>query len=82
MELCLVLQEEAVFQWKLASDSKKLTVTKEFLDSNILLPTFPSSGKWDFQVAYSLLASVNFEPCNFSHFCIKTYIATLIRTAM
>ena len=29
--------------------------------SNFLLPTFLTGGKWDFQVANLLLATVNFE---------------------
>ena len=29
---------------------------------NVLLPTFLTGGKWDFQVANLLLATVNFKP--------------------
>ena len=32
------------------------------IPKNFLLPTFLAGGKWDFQVANLLLATVNFEP--------------------
>ena len=54
-ELCLVLQAKAIFHWNLASISKKLTFTEEFLASNILIPAFSSDGKRDFQVLNLLL---------------------------
>ena len=41
---------------------QEITFTTEFPGSNFLLPTFLTGGKWDFQVANLLLASVNFEP--------------------
>ena len=42
---------------------QEITFITEFPGSNFLLPTFSTGGKWDFQVANLLLASVNFEPC-------------------
>ena len=30
-----------------------------------LLPTFLTGGKWDFQLAYLLFATVYFQPCSF-----------------
>ena len=41
---------------------QEITFITEFPDSNFLLPTFLTGGKWDFQVAELLLATVNFEP--------------------
>ena len=41
---------------------QEITLRKEFPGSNSLLPTFLTGGKWDFQVANLLLATVNFEP--------------------
>ena len=41
---------------------QEITFTTEFPGSNFLLPTFITGGKWDFQVANLLLATVNFEP--------------------
>ena len=41
---------------------QKITFIKEFPGSNILLPSFLTGGKWDFQVADLLPATVNFEP--------------------
>ena len=41
---------------------QEITFTTEFPGSNFLLPTFLTGGKWDFQVANLLLATVNFEP--------------------
>ena len=45
---------------------KEITSTTEFPDSNFLLHTISVGDKCDFQVANSLLATVNFEPCNYS----------------
>ena len=56
MELCLVLQAEEF----LLLPSHYAT---ELPGSNILPPTFSIGGKWNFQVANLLLATVNFEPC-------------------
>ena len=44
---------------------QEITFTIEFPGSNFLLPKFLTGGKWDFQVANLLLATVNFEPCKF-----------------
>ena len=41
---------------------QEITFIIEFLGSNFLLPIFSTGGKWDFQVANLLLATVNFEP--------------------
>ena len=42
----------------------KIAFITEFPGSNFLLPTFLTGGKWDFQVANLLLATVNFELCS------------------
>ena len=41
---------------------QEITFKKELPGSNFLLPSFLSGGKWDFQVANLLPATVNFEP--------------------
>ena len=41
-----------------------ITFITEFPGSNYLLPTFLTGGKWDFQVANLLLATVNSNPVN------------------
>ena len=41
---------------------EEITFRTEFPGSNFLLPTFLTGGKWDFEVANLLLATVNFEP--------------------
>ena len=43
---------------------QEITFRTEFPGSNFLLPTFLTGGKWNFEVAYLLLATVNFEPRN------------------
>ena len=43
---------------------QEITLITEFPGSNFLLPTFLKGGKWDFQVANLLPATVNFEPCS------------------
>ena len=40
---------------------QEITFIIEFPGSNFLLPTFLIGGKWDFQEANLLLATVNFE---------------------
>ena len=40
---------------------QEITFRTEFPGSSFLLPTFLIGGKWDFQVAKFLLATVNFE---------------------
>ena len=43
---------------------QEINFIKEFPGSNFfLLPSFLTGGKWDFQAANLLLATVNFEPC-------------------
>ena len=41
---------------------QKITFITEFPGSNFLLSTCLTGGKWDFEVANLLLATVNFEP--------------------
>ena len=41
---------------------QEITFRTEFQGTNILLPTLLTGGKWDFEVANLLLATVNFEP--------------------
>ena len=41
---------------------EEITFITELLGSNFLLSRFLTGGKWDFQVAYLLLATTNFEP--------------------
>ena len=45
---------------------QEITFITKFPGSNFLLPTFLTGGKWDFQVANLLLATVNFEPWLFT----------------
>ena len=52
---------------------QEITFISEFPDSNFLLPTFLTGGKWDFQVANLLLATVNFEPCSYAHLFQDSY---------
>ena len=42
---------------------QEITSRTKFPSSNVLLPTFLTGGKWDFQVANLLLAIANFKPC-------------------
>ena len=42
---------------------QEITFRTEFPGSNLLLPTFLTGGKWDFEVANLLLVTVNFQPC-------------------
>ena len=59
LELCLVLQAaEVLHQSRLLLPSHQ-SATK-LPGSNFLPPTFSTGGKWDFQVANLLLATVNF----------------------
>ena len=41
---------------------QEITFITEFSGSNFLLLTFFTGGKWDFQVADLLLATINFKP--------------------
>ena len=40
---------------------QEITFRTEFPSINLLLPTFLTRGKWDFQVVNLLLPTVNFE---------------------
>ena len=42
---------------------QEINFIKEFPQQFVLLPSFLTDGKWDFQAANLLLAAVNFEPC-------------------
>ena len=44
---------------------QKITFIMEFPGSNFLLPTFLTVGKWDYQVANLLLATVKVANSNF-----------------
>ena len=48
---------------KISLFSQEIAFRTEFPGSNFLLPTFLTGGKWEFEVANLLLATVNFEPC-------------------
>ena len=61
MELCLVNQSSN-FEGKIGFYFPEITLTTEFPGSNFLLPTFSMGSKHDFQVAYLLLTTVDFEP--------------------
>ena len=54
-------------QKKFFSQNRLLLPSHQFATelpgSNFLPPTFSTGGKWDFQVANLLLATVNFKPC-------------------
>ena len=62
MELCYVLSTEELFPVKISLLFQEITFRIEFPSSNFLLPTVLTGGKWDFQVANLLLATVNFKP--------------------
>ena len=50
---------------------QEITFITEFPGSNFFLPTFSTGGKWDFQVANLLLATVNFKPCTIVDFHVN-----------
>ena len=58
--LCLI--NKRLISVKIGLVFQEITFISEFLGSNFLLPTFLRGGKWDFQVANLLLATVNYEP--------------------
>ena len=47
---------------KIGLFSQEINFITEFSGRNVLLPTFLTSSKWDFQVANLLLATINFKP--------------------
>ena len=61
IELCFVLLSRIILV-KICLFFREITFITEFPDSNFLLPRFLTGGKWDFQVANLLLATVNFNP--------------------
>ena len=61
VELGFVLKQKNFFS-EIGLFFQETTFITEFSDSNSLLPMFLTGGKWDFQVANLLLATVNFEP--------------------
>ena len=66
MELfCLI--NRRIISVKIGLFFQEINLKKELPGSNFLLPSFLSGGKWDFQVANLLLATVNFEPCKGSN---------------
>ena len=63
MELCFVVQADELFLTvEIGLFFQEITFLTEFQDINFLLPTFLTDGKWDFQVAKLLLATINVEP--------------------
>ena len=62
----------------------EITFIIEFPDSNFLLPTFLTGGKWDFPVANLLLATVtcNFEPSIIYNYQILRFHITLDSVTM
>ena len=62
MELCFVFISRRIISVEIGLFFQEITFITEFPGSNFLLPRFLTSGKWDFQVANLLLATVNFHP--------------------
>ena len=60
MVFCLI--NTRIISVKMGLFFQEITFTTEFPGSNFLLSTFLTGGKWDFQMANLLLATVNFEP--------------------
>ena len=58
---CLI--SRSIILVKIGMFFQEITFITEFQGSNFLLLTIQTGGKWDFQVANLLLATVNFEPC-------------------
>ena len=54
---CLI--KRGIISVKIGLSFQEITFRTEFLGSKNIL----TGGKWDFQVANLLLATVNFEPC-------------------
>ena len=59
---CVLSYKGKSFSVKICLFSQEITFITEFPGSNLLLPTFLAGSKWDFPVANSLLAAVNFKP--------------------
>ena len=59
---CLINRRTISESVKIGVFFQEITFITEFPVSNVLLPTSLTGGKWDFQVAKLLLATVNFEP--------------------
>ena len=69
MELSFVINRR-IISLKFGLFFQEITFITEFPGST-LLPTFLTDGKWNFQVANLLLATVNFEPCVCMYVCKK-----------
>ena len=63
MEWCFFLHTEELFQLEIGMFFQEVTFITGFPGSNFMLPTFLTGGKWNFQVANLLLATVNSKPC-------------------
>ena len=59
---CVLPINTRIISVKIGLFFQEITFTTDFRSSNFLLPTFVTGGKWDFQVANLLLATINFEP--------------------
>ena len=59
---CVVLIKRKIISVKIGLFFQEITFRTEFPGSNLLLPTFSTGDKWDFEVADLLLATFNFEP--------------------
>ena len=59
---CVCLTKGRVISAKTGLFFQEITFITEFPGSNVLLPTFLTGSKRDFQVANLLLATVNFKP--------------------
>ena len=59
---CVLSYKRRIISVKIGLFFQEITFRTEFSGSNLLLPTFLTGCKWDFEVADLLLASVNFEP--------------------
>ena len=60
---CVSLVNRRNISVKIGLFFQEITFITEFPGSIFSLPKFLTSGKWDFQGANLLLATVNFEPC-------------------
>ena len=58
---CVCLINRRIISVKIGLFMQEITFITEFPGSNFLLPTFLTGGKWNFQGANLLLATVNFE---------------------
>ena len=62
---CVLSYKQGNYSVKIGLFFQIITFITEFPGSNSLLPTLLTGGKWDFQLANLLLATVNFEPWYF-----------------